>query len=66
MAINTLKREALQGLVDDIFTTRKITRQGQHELMQLLLSQPDLGRQEKDIVNQVFDAIQRGRLRIVD
>jgi transcriptional regulator CtsR len=66
MAIHTLKHKVLQELVDEIFAQRRINRQVQHELMQILLSQQSLSHQESDIVNQVFDAIQRGRLRIVD
>jgi transcriptional regulator CtsR len=66
MAAHTLKSKALQELVDEIFSQRRINRQVQHELMQILLSQKNLSHQEYDIVNQVFDAIQRGRLRIVD
>jgi transcriptional regulator CtsR len=68
MAVSTPngKTEALKSLIDEIFTRRRISRQVQHELMQILLSQPNLNRQEQAMANRVFEAIQQGRLRIVD
>lgn len=65
-AYTSPKTEALKSLIDEIFTQRCINRQVQHELMQILLSQPNLNHQEKAMANQVFEAIQQGRLRIVD
>ena len=67
MAVYTSpKTEALKSLIDEIFTQRCINRQVQHELMQILLSQPNLNHQEKAMANRVFEAIQQGRLRIID
>jgi tellurite resistance protein len=60
------KTEALKALIDEIFTKRRITRQVQRELMQILLSQNDLSHQDQAMANQVFEAIQQGRLRVVD
>jgi len=60
------KTEALKALIDEIFTKRRITRQIQRELMQILLSQNDLSHQDQAMANQVFEAIQQGRLRVVD
>jgi len=34
--------------------------------MQILLSQNDLSHQDQAMANQVFEAIQQGRLRVVD
>jgi transcriptional regulator CtsR len=68
MAVSTpsSKTEALKSLIDDIFAQRRISRQVQHELMQILLSQPNLTSQDQAMANRVFEAIQQGRLRIVD
>jgi len=68
MAVSPLtnKTEALKSLIDEIFSRRRISRQVQHELMQILLSQPNLTGQEQAMANRVFEAIQQGRLRIVD
>lgn len=60
------KTEALKALTDEIFAQRRITRQVQHELMQLLLSQSTITSQEQAMAAQVFEAIQQGRLRIVE
>jgi hypothetical protein len=66
MAISTLRSEALQALVNEIFANRCISRQVQHELMQLLLSQTHLNSQDQAMANRLFEAIQQGRLRIVE
>ncbi|TVP65827.1 MAG: hypothetical protein EA342_13435 [Leptolyngbya sp. LCM1.Bin17] len=57
---------SLRTIVDQIFADRRITRRVQHDLMQALLSQPTLSSQDKRMAQQVFDAIQQGRLRVVD
>ncbi|NMF82179.1 hypothetical protein [Nodosilinea sp. P-1105] len=57
---------SLKTIVDQIFADRRITRQVQQDLMQALLSQPTLSSQDKRMAQQVFDAIQQGRLRVVD
>jgi hypothetical protein len=57
---------SLKTIVDQIFAERRITRQDQQELMQVLLSQSTLSSQDKATAQRVFDAIRQGRLRIVD
>ncbi len=58
--------QSLKNIVDQIFANRRISRQVQHELMDLLLSQPTLSNQDHDIAQRVFEAIRNGQLRIVD
>lgn len=62
----TSQTQSLQSLLDQIFAARRINRQTQHDLMQLLLSQPKLSQQELAMVERVFDGLHQGRLRVVD
>ncbi|HZG39000.1 MAG TPA: hypothetical protein VEZ50_10000 [Nodosilinea sp.] len=58
--------ESLKTIVDQIFAERRISRQVQRELMEVLLSQPNLSNQDHATAQRVFDAIRQGQLRIVD
>lgn len=58
--------QSLKSIVDQIFADRRISRQVQRELMDILLSQPTLSNQDHAIAQRVFDAIRQGRLRVVD
>ncbi|NJL48012.1 MAG: hypothetical protein HC929_11650 [Leptolyngbyaceae cyanobacterium SM2_5_2] len=57
---------SLNVIVDQIFADRRITRQVQHDLMKALLSQAQLSSQDQALAQRVFEAIQQGRLRVVD
>ncbi|WP_448561581.1 hypothetical protein [Trichothermofontia sp.] len=54
----------LEQVVTKILTTRCITRMDQAWLMSLL-NKPVIEPQEHDLVNQVFQSLQQGRLRVV-
>lgn len=58
--------QSLKAIVDQIFADRRISRQVQRELMEILLSQPTLSNQDHATAQQVFEAIRQGRLRVVD
>lgn len=64
--ISTTSPTPLKAIVDQIFADRRITRQVQQDLMQTLLSQSHLSRQDQDLAQKVFEAIKQGRLRVVD
>jgi hypothetical protein len=51
---------SLMEVVDRIFTSRKITRADQ----QLFLSLNTLSIEERKLINQVFDRLHRGLLRV--
>lgn len=53
---------SLQDVVDRILTSRRITRLDQR----LLLSLANLSREEQTLLNEVFDRLRRGLLRVVD
>lgn len=63
--MNTTTRP-LSAIVDQIFTDRRITRQVQQDLMQTLLGKAHISSQEQALAQRVFEAIQQGRLRVVD
>ncbi|UBF23563.1 hypothetical protein K9N68_17385 [Kovacikia minuta CCNUW1] len=49
-------------VVDRILDSRKITRKDQHLLLSLNILSPE----ERSLLNQVFDRLQMGLLRVVD
>ncbi|XGV99234.1 MAG: hypothetical protein ACAF41_09900 [Leptolyngbya sp. BL-A-14] len=53
---------SLQDVVDRILTSRRITRVDQR----LLISLANLSRDEQALLNEVFDRLRRGLLRVVD
>ncbi len=53
---------SLQAVVDRILTSRRITRVDQR----LLVSLANLSREEQALLNEVFDRLRRGLLRVVD
>ncbi|MBW4473415.1 MAG: hypothetical protein KME45_24020 [Stenomitos rutilans HA7619-LM2] len=53
---------SLQDVVDRILTSRRITRLDQR----LLVSLANLSREEQAVLNEVFDRLRRGLLRVVD
>lgn len=62
----TTSTPTLASLVDQIFADRRITRQVQQDLMQVLLGKAQISSQEQAIAQRLFEAIQQGRLRVVD
>lgn len=53
---------SLQDVVDRILTSRRITRVDQR----LLISLANLSYEEQTLLNEVFDRLRRGMLRVVD
>jgi hypothetical protein len=64
--MNTTSPRPLATIVDQIFADRRITRQVQQDLMQTLLGKAQISSQEQAIAQRIFEAIQQGRLRVVD
>ncbi|MFH7245390.1 MAG: hypothetical protein ACHWZW_21335 [Spirulina sp.] len=64
--MNTTSPRPLATIVDQIFADRRITRQVQQDLMQTLLGKTQISSQEQAIAQRIFEAIQQGRLRVVD
>lgn len=63
---STTSPPTLTSIADQIFADRRITRQVQHDLMQLLLGKAQISSQEQALAQRIFEAIQQGRLRVVD
>jgi hypothetical protein len=55
----------LETTIEKIFATRRITRSDQRLLM-CLFSQENLTSTDKDLLDQVYEALHQGRLRVVD
>jgi hypothetical protein len=56
----------LETILERIFSNRRITRQDQHIMMSNLLAQEGLSEQHIRQINQVFDALKRGLIKVVD
>lgn len=56
----------LRQLIHQIFILRRINRLDQHLLMSTLLNQPELAEDDHHLIDQLFTAINQGKLRIVD
>lgn len=57
---------SVEKLVNQIFSSRKITRHDQRLLMSLLLSKDTLSVEEHSYIDQVFERLRRGLIHVVD
>ncbi|MFB2923652.1 MULTISPECIES: hypothetical protein [Aerosakkonema] len=62
----SLPKVAVEPVIERIFALRQISRADQRLLMSALLSKNSLGETEHKQINRVFDALQKGLLRVVD
>lgn len=58
--------QSLESLMQMILTCRRINRETQRTLMASLLGKTQLNSHEQEQVQAIFDAINQGRLRVVD
>lgn len=65
-APTSLPKSPAEEAIDRIFSFRRITRADQHLLMSALLSKNALSEKERQQINQVFDALQKGLLKVVE
>lgn len=61
-----LSETQIDDLIDQIITSRRITRADQERFMSLLMSKASLTEHEQLQINRVFDALRSGRIRVVD
>ncbi len=57
---------SVESILERIFAIRQINRRDQHTLMAALLSKDSLSEKDQRQINQVYEAIQKGLIRIVD
>lgn len=62
----SLPKSPAEEAIERIFSLRRITRADQHLLMSGLLSKNSLSEKEHQQINRVFDALQKGLLRVVE
>jgi len=62
MEAQVLPQTSIQQVVDQILTSRRITRRDQ----QVLVAQTHLNAEDQALVTQLFDRLRRGLLRVVD
>ena len=58
--------QSLESLMRTILNRRRINRETQNMLMQSLLGKTNLNSQEQAQVQEIFEAINQGRLRVID
>ncbi len=58
--------QSLQAIINDIFRRRCISRTTQQQLMQALFDKNELSEHEETQINRMFDAINRGQIRVID
>lgn len=66
MHVTQIPQLPVEKIVERIFAFRQIGRLDQHLLMSAMLSKDKIAPSELDRVNEVFDALQRGLLKVVD
>ncbi|MFB2891560.1 hypothetical protein ACE1CI_01310 [Aerosakkonemataceae cyanobacterium BLCC-F50] len=57
---------SVESILERIFTVRQINRKDQNTLMAALLSKDSLSEKDQRQINKVYEAIQKGLIRIVD
>ncbi|MEM1310642.1 MAG: hypothetical protein AAF892_18005 [Cyanobacteria bacterium P01_D01_bin.71] len=58
--------QELVKLVDQLMMSRKITQQQYRNLSQLVLADGSIDDRERQQINRLFDAIQGGRIKVLD
>lgn len=58
--------QSLESLMQTILNRRRISRAMQHELMESLLGKTQLNHHEQEQVQEIFEALTQGRLRVID
>lgn len=56
----------IESILERIFANRRITRQDQNIMMSNLMRQEGLSEKNIMQINQVFDALKRGIIKVVD
>ncbi|MBW4471883.1 MAG: hypothetical protein KME45_15970 [Stenomitos rutilans HA7619-LM2] len=61
-----LHRPDIEQMVNQIRACGRISRKDQQQFMSALLSQKTISQTEQALINQVFELLRSGRLRVVD
>ncbi|NET36407.1 MAG: hypothetical protein F6K19_31000 [Cyanothece sp. SIO1E1] len=64
--LGTSAQRSIEQIVNCILCERRMTRADQHRFMSVLLSKQWISQEDKIQVERVFDALRRGRLKVVD
>ena len=65
-AQGSLPKVSVEQIVERIFAFRQITRTDQRLLMSVFVSNESLSETDHAHINRVFDALQKGWLKVVD
>ncbi len=64
--LQTYSNQAIKQIIDRIFSSGQMSRQDHIVLTYTMLSDSEISDEDRSRINQIFDYIQTGRLRIVD
>ena len=56
----------INQLIEQILLSRKITRNNQQQLMHAFMTKDDLDEQDRDLIDQVFNSVRQGLVRVVE
>ncbi|MBD2384373.1 hypothetical protein [Cylindrospermum sp. FACHB-282] len=62
----TSNQMLMEIVLERIFAIRKITRRDQQLLMSALMSKKGLNENDRQQIGRVFDALQKGLIKVVD
>ncbi len=61
----TMNTQSIEEMVSKIFATRRITRSDQHVLM-TMFSRGNISATDEMLINQIYEALNQGRVRVVE
>ncbi|MEO1593282.1 MAG: hypothetical protein AAFU71_18610 [Cyanobacteria bacterium J06632_22] len=61
----TMNTQSIEEMVSKIFATRRITRSDQHVLM-TMFSRGNISAADEMLINQIYEALNQGRVRVVE
>jgi len=61
----TMNTQSIEEMVSKIFATRRITRSDQHVLM-TMFSRGNISATDEVLINQIYEALNQGRVRVVE
>ncbi|MEL6138677.1 MAG: hypothetical protein AAFQ61_06345 [Cyanobacteria bacterium J06626_23] len=60
-----MNTQSIEEMVSKIFATRRITRSDQHVLM-TMFSRGNISATDETLINQIYEALNQGRVRVVE
>lgn len=59
-------KQSIRDLLEQILSSRRITRAAQQQFMSALLAKDSLNLEERNQINRIYEQLQLGLIRVVD